>query len=86
MLHILKIARERLIQGCITLNSNKIMNKIFSEPLENIFLLGSTLTDKSLLGKMRDIFAIKLFNFDNLKVLFQNDMLNETYYFLSYVC
>lgn len=86
MLHILKIARERLIQGCITLNSNKIIHKIISESLENILLLGPTLTDKSPLGKMRDIYAIKLFNFENLKTLFQNDMLNETYYFLPYVC
>lgn len=86
MLHILKIARERLLQGCITLNPNQILHKIISESLEEVLLLGPTLTDKSPLGKMKDFYAINLFNFDNLNKLFQHNMLNETYYFLPYVC
>lgn len=86
MLHILKLARKRLIQGEISLYYDKILHIINSDTIEKVLHRGKCLTDKSPLAKMKDIYALELFNFQNLEILFENNMIYEALYFLPYVC
>ena len=86
MLHALKIARSRLLIGCITLNRTGIFHSFNASSLEDILLLGSTLRDYSSISKMKDFYALDLFNFKNLEELFKKDLYYELLYLLPFTC
>ena len=85
MFHCLKLARYRLLTGNITLNCDQIYHLINSKELE-FQLINSTLTDESSVGKIKEYYALKLFNFENLEKLFEKDLIYELVYFIPFTC
>ena len=55
LLHIIKLARKRIIKGPITI-SNSLKSKFNKESLEEILNLGIILSDESSLGYMKDYY------------------------------
>ena len=83
MLHIVKLARKRIIKSPITISTS--LESIFSkESLETILHLGSVLNDSSSLGYMKDFYPIKLFSIENTLKLYQEQKYNEFIYFMPF--
>ena len=80
LLHIVKLARKRIIKSPITISTS--LNSIFSkESLETILQLGTVLNDSSSLSFMKDYYPIKLFSIENTLKLYQEQKYNEFIYF-----
>ena len=82
-LHILKLARKRLIQCSITVK-NSVEHVFSNKTIEAVLKLGSVLTDESGNGFMKDFYPLKLFSFENLNILLESQLYDEYLYFLPF--
>ena len=82
ILHACKSSRTRLINGNIFLN--KFIPPILQEEIQMILELGSTITDMTSIGKMKDFYAINLFTFENVFKSFESENHGLTLYILIY--
>lgn len=82
-LHILKLARKRLIQCSITIK-NSVEHVFLNKTIESVLNLGSVLTDESSNGFMKDFYPLKLFTFENLNILLESQLYDEYLYFLPF--
>lgn len=83
LLHIVKLARKRIIKGPITISAS-LKSKFTRESLESILQLGLVLTDESSLSFMKDYYPLKLFSFSNTLKLYENGKYDEFLYFLPF--
>lgn len=72
------------MSGNITLNCLNTEYTFNSVTLESVLHLRKTLTDDSPIGEMKDYYVLNLYNFKNLEVLLENDLLYETLYLLPF--
>lgn len=82
ILHACKSSRTRLINGNVFFN--KFIPPILQEEIQMILDLGSTITDMSTIGKMKDFYAINLFKFENVFKSFESENHELTLYILIY--
>lgn len=82
-LHIIKLARKRLIQCNVTVK-NSVEHVFSNRTIESVLNLGSVLTDESSNGFMKDFYPLKLFNFENLNILLEAKLYDEYLYFLPF--
>ena len=85
MLHILKLARARLLTGIpITFSVNNAAFVATIENMEKVLKLGAVFSDKSATSKMKDFYPIKLFTLDNVDKLMEAEMVPEALYLLPF--
>ena len=83
LLHIIKLARKRIIKGPVTISTS--LNSQFSkDSLEEILQLGMILKDDSSLSFMKDFYPIKLFSIENTLKLYNEEKYNEFLYVLPF--
>jgi hypothetical protein len=66
----------------IVLSSDFIVNAMTCEELQTLLRLRKILTDKSLLAKMRDSYAVKLFSFTNCSTCIDSENMMSLMYLL----
>lgn len=76
-LHLWKNSRTKLLFNKIVPNPLVESGSISADKLNQILELGPSLNDLSSIGKMRDIFAIDIFNFNNASELFKNGLYGD---------
>ena len=82
-LHLIKIARKRIIKGPMTIRTT-LTDFFTNESLEEILNLGIPLTDKSSIGYMKDFYPLKLFSLENCLKLKYEDLNDEFNYFFPF--
>ena len=82
-LHIAKNARSRLITGPLTMCCDG-SHPFTSDMMNEILNLGPALSDHSMHGKMRDIYALQIYNLDNFDTLVRRKRLVMAFYILPY--
>lgn len=82
-LHLLKLARKQIIKGPVTVRS-LIRNLISNESLERDLHLGAPLIDTTHLSFMKDYYAIKIFNIENIIKLLKLNKSDEVLYILPF--
>ena len=83
MLHLLKNSRARLLGNSLTLHLDGSFS-FNSQKLNEILELGLPLVDKSSHGKMRDQYALCIFNFDNFLKLVVHEEWEMAFFILPY--
>ena len=83
MLHLLKNARSRLLNGPLTLRRDG-GNCFTAEEMNQILNLGPALTDRTSPGKMRDIYPLQIFTLENLVILAEAQQWSMAFYLLPY--
>ena len=83
LLHVAKNARSRLIGGRLTMCCDG-SHSFTGEMMNRILKLGPALSDKSMHGKMRDIYALQIFNLDNFLTLAAKQRWVMAFYILPY--
>lgn len=82
-LHLLKLARKQFIKGPVTIRN--IISHVFSnETLEDDLHLGAPLIDTTNLSFMKDYYAIKIFNIENIIKLLKLKKNDEILYILPF--
>lgn len=66
------------------MNNNAIKHAISADKLEKILNLGKTLQDKSGVGMMKDFYVLDLFNFKNINILLEKDLIYELLYIIPF--
>lgn len=61
MIHCLKIARNRLFLGLMSLNSDKKLYENDSEKFEKVYHLSKTLRNRNKIGEMKNFYVFDLF-------------------------
>ena len=84
MMHIMKNARTRLFKGKISFNREKVTLTADINVMRESLQLGSTLSDDSSTGAMRDCYVLKLFTLHNVVKLLEENHVGEAYYILPY--
>lgn len=82
-LHIAKNARSRLMTGPLTMCCDG-SHPFTSDMMNEILKLGPALSDRSMHGKMRDIYALQIYNLDNFNTLVSRRRLVIAFYILPY--
>ena len=82
-LHLAKNARSRLITGPLTMCCDG-SHPFPSDMMNEILNLGPALSDRSMHGKMRDIYALQIYNLDNFDSLVRRKRLVMAFYILPY--
>ena len=91
-LHFAKNARARLIRSNIVLQTNggawgpseaKVVTAI---DIDKVLDLGDALQDASVIGKMRDIYVVKLFTLGNVAKLISQRCVAGAFFLLPYAC
>ena len=82
-LHLLKNARSRMLNGAVTINAQGL-GPFTSTMMNNVLHLGDALTDKSVLGKMKDIYPLQIFTLENFKQLIEVGEFCMAFYVLPY--
>ena len=83
MLHLLKNTRARLIGNTLTLNLDGSF-PFDAEQMNNVLGLGPSLLDRSSKGKMRDQYALDIFNFTNFLRLAESEEWGMAFFILPY--
>jgi hypothetical protein len=84
-LHLWKNYCNRVKNHPVTLSPDSVQNAVNGDDLESLLKLGAALQDKSLIGKMRDSYALKLFSLENcLECLEGQDKEKELMYLLPW--
>ena len=82
-LHILKNARSRLLNNKVSLSPDG-KDAFSAKDLNTVLQLGSSLTDYSAKGRMRDSYALELFTLTNFFRLMSRGKLHMAFYILPY--
>lgn len=69
LLHILKLARSRILTTLVTVRVDSLEYSFTAADIEPILKLGPALTDISKTGKMGDFYTHQLFTMENLQKL-----------------
>ena len=83
MLHLLRNARSRLLNGKLTLKRDGD-DYFTAEDMNGILNSGLALTDRTSLGKMRDIYPLQIFTLENVVILAEAKQWSMAFYLLSY--
>ena len=83
LLHLLKNARARIINGSVTMNLDGHFS-FNALDMNAVLNLGNVLTDRTTTGKMRDDYPFKLFTIENVLTLLMNGKLNMAFFLLPY--
>ena len=83
MLHLLQNARARLLGNSLTLHLDGSFS-FDAQKLNEILQLGLPLVDKSSKGKMRDQYALSIFNFNNFLILVDHEEWEMAFFILPY--
>ena len=83
LLHLLKNARSRIINGNVTMNleGNFSFNAL---DVNAVLCLGNALCDKTSTGKMRDQYPLEIFTVDNFMKLLLAGQINMAFFVLPY--
>ena len=85
MLHILKIARSRLLSGIpITFSFYNTNCTVSLSKMIEVLDIGKALTDKSSTSKMKDFYPLKIFTMENVQKLLDANHFAEAMYLLPY--
>lgn len=82
-LHLLKIARGRLLKGTISMDLTQD-TLISSSSIEETLNLGNSLNDRSSIGQMRDCYPLEIFTIQNMIKLGESGKINEAKYLLPF--
>ena len=87
-LHVFKNMRARLLNHeiAVTLKNQEEPAIINITLIKKVLNLGPVLDDVSQIGKMRDVYPLKLFTFGNLAKLIDNELYPEALLFFPYCC
>lgn len=84
LLHYLKGARSRYIDKNIVITSHDLSVTTNSEEANKILELNMVLSDKSQIGRMRDFYAVELFQISNVRILLEKEHYADAFYYLPH--
>ena len=83
LLHLLKNARARIINGNVTMNLDGMFS-FNAQDMESVLHLGKSLCDRSSTGKMRDQYPLEIFTVENFMKLLMGGHVNMAFFVLPY--